>query len=97
MYRLIVRQRAVEQTRKQYLWYEEKSIGLGEDFLLCIENCLNYIQRFPLAYAKKYKEIRVGLPDKFPFGIFYLIENDTIIVLSVFYLGQNPKKFRKRK
>jgi toxin ParE1/3/4 len=93
MYRLIVRQRVIDQSRKQYVWYEEKRIGLGEDFLLSVEACLNYIQRSPFAFQKKYNDVRVGLPDKFPFGIFYIVDKDRIIVLALFYLGQNPKKF----
>ena len=97
MYQLIIRPRTVEQARKQFVWYEEKRIGLGEDFLLSIEACLNYIQRSPFAFQKKHKDIRVGLPDKFPFGIFYFVDNDKIIVLAIFYLGQNPKLFEKLK
>ena len=33
-----------------YLWYEEHSLGLGMDFLRCVEAALLSIQRTPLIY-----------------------------------------------
>lgn len=32
------------------LWYEEQSMGLGMEFLRCIETALLAIQRAPLSY-----------------------------------------------
>ena len=32
-----------------YLWYEEQSLGLGAEFLRCVETALVAIQRTPLS------------------------------------------------
>ena len=33
-----------------YLWYEEQSLGLGMEFLRCVETTLLSIQRTPLIH-----------------------------------------------
>jgi len=35
----------------------------------------------PLLYQIKYREIRIALTKKFPFGIHYIIEDSTIFIL----------------
>lgn len=45
MYQLIIRPHAIEMAKNAYQWYEERQIGLGDLFLLELENCydkLNY-------------------------------------------------------
>ena len=42
---------AAEQDVSQaYLWYEEKEPGLGEDFLRCVDACIQSIRRNPEIY-----------------------------------------------
>ena len=40
---------------------------------------------------KRHKEIRAALTDRFPYGIYYFVEDAKIIVLAVFHLGRSPK------
>lgn len=37
------------------LWYEEQSVGLGLEFLRCVETTLLAIQRNPLSYPVVYE------------------------------------------
>ncbi len=41
-----------------YQWYESQRKGLGESFLLCIEEALSRVSRTPLIYAVVHKDIR---------------------------------------
>jgi plasmid stabilization system protein ParE len=79
-----------------YRWYEEQRIGLGADFLLCIEEGLAKIQRAPEAYPVVHKNVRRLLIKRFPYGIFYAVEQPVIIVLAVFHERRDPLAWRSR-
>jgi len=50
-----------------YLWYEEQSLGLGMDFLRCVEAALLSIQRTPLIYPVVHETYRRALVRRFPY------------------------------
>ncbi len=77
-------------------WYEDKVKGFGPNLLLNIEATLESILRIPEAYTPTYKNTRRALVRKFPFGIHYIIDKDTIIVLAIFHENRNPKELKKR-
>jgi len=77
-----------------YLWYEAKSSGLGEDFLRVFYACAGEIPRNPLLYPKKYKEFRRRLLRRFPYAIYYLIEDNKIIVFGLFHCARDPHSIR---
>jgi len=81
-----------------YLWYEDQSLGLGLDFLRCVEAPLLSIQRTPLIYPIVYSTYRRALVRRFPFAIFFEIDDaqNQSIVYSVFHCSQNPDKWRGR-
>jgi plasmid stabilization system protein ParE len=79
-----------------YRWYEEQRIGLGADFLLCIEEGLAKIQRAPEACPVVHKNVRRLLIERFPYGIFYAVEQPVIIVLAVFHERRDPATWRSR-
>ncbi len=54
-----------------YLWYEEQSLGLGMEFLRCIEAALLSIQRTPMIYPVVHEAYRRALVRRFPFAIFF--------------------------
>jgi len=72
------------------------SNGLGAAFLLAVEACIDGIQRSPEMYAVVYKEVRRGLLRRFPYGIFYIVEADQIIVLACFHARRDPKQWQQR-
>ncbi|MCX6639388.1 MAG: type II toxin-antitoxin system RelE/ParE family toxin [bacterium] len=79
-----------------YQWYEEQHTGLGEDFLLCVEAGLSQIQTFPNLNPEVEENIRRNLIRRFPYGIFYIIDNNIITVLAVLHFRRNPKEWKKR-
>lgn len=74
-----------------YIWYESKSKGLGEDFLRMFYVCAADILSNPLLYPKGYQEFRRKLLRRFPYGIYFLIEEDQVIVFGLFHCARNPK------
>ena len=81
-----------------YLWYEEQALGLGLEFLRCVETALMAIQRMPLSCPVVHESYRRALVRRFPFAIFFEFEEgrNRCVIYSVFHCSQNPDKWRSR-
>ncbi|NTW17318.1 MAG: type II toxin-antitoxin system RelE/ParE family toxin [Syntrophaceae bacterium] len=74
-----------------YIWYESKSKGLGEEFLRIFYACANEISWNPLLYPKVYQEFRRRLLRRFPYAIYFTIEDSQITVFGLFHCARNPQ------
>jgi len=74
-----------------YSWYEEKARGLGDDFLRMFYACANDIARNPLLYQKAYREFRRRLLRRFPYAIYFRIEQNEILVAGLFHCARDPR------
>jgi plasmid stabilization system protein ParE len=79
-----------------YYWYNERRIGLGEEFLTCVDACLQAILRNPESHPIIYGNCRRGLVRRFPYAVFYEHTGNMIIVYAIFHTSQNPQKWRRR-
>ena len=43
-----------------------------------------------------YKEIRRLMTRRFPYGVFYLVEATSVVVLAVFHAKRDPGQWRRR-
>lgn len=87
---------AEEDVRQAYIWYEEQRAGLGEDFLLCVEAALAAIQGNPHGFPAVHKEARRILLRRFPYAVFYVVNNQAVFVLAVFHCRRNPSNWMNR-
>lgn len=74
-----------------YVWYESKSVGLGEDFLRVFYASASEIQRNPLLYPTVYNKFRRRLIRRFPYAVYFTIEADQVIVLGLFHCVRDPQ------
>lgn len=95
-YQIIIRPEAENDIIDAFDWYEARSPGLGLEFVRCIDASFDMILESPELYQYVYKNIRRALPQRFPYGIFYLIENEKIIVLAVLHAKRDPKLLKQR-
>lgn len=77
-------------------WYEGRRPGLGEEFLSCVDACLEAIRRTPEMHAMVYENYRRGLVRRFPYAVFYEYIMGTVIVYSIFHTSRDPGKWRQR-
>ncbi len=94
--RVIIRPEAESDIEDAYQWYESQRKGLGENFLLCVEEALSRAAREPTIYSIVYKEIRRVLIHRFPFGVFFIVGETNISVLAVLHARRNPKTWKGR-
>jgi plasmid stabilization system protein ParE len=93
---LIILLEAEQDTAQAYVWYEEQELGLGEEFLRCVDARIHLIQRSPGMYQVAHKTYRRAVVRRFPYVIFYECSDITVIVYAVFHCSQDPKKWRSR-
>jgi plasmid stabilization system protein ParE len=87
---------AEAEIQEAYRWYEDRAEGLGQEFLEAVHNCLANISRHPLAYAAVRGVVRRAVLHRFPYGIFYALENDVIAVLACFHSSRDPREWQRR-
>ena len=93
---VIVRPEAELDIKDAYQWYEAQRKGLGESFLLCIEEALSRASRSPAIYSVVHKDVRRVLIHRFPFGVFFIESEESISVLAVLHARRNPRMWKGR-
>tara|TARA_B100000315_G_scaffold242577_1_gene264929 strand:+ start:755 stop:1060 length:306 start_codon:yes stop_codon:yes gene_type:complete len=78
-----------------FTWYEQKSRGLGEEFLRMFYARAEEISRNPLIYQTIYKDFRRCLLNRFPYAIYFQIDKQNIFVYGLFHCARNPKAIKK--
>ena len=79
-----------------HAWYRERGHDLGDQFLAALDQCLESIQRNPLAFAAVHGEIRRALLRKFP-CVFCLVSESEVVVLGCLHGHRDPKVWRGRR
>jgi len=86
---------AEAELREAYSWYEDREPGLGSEFIRSLDACLQMIRRHPQMFPAVHGDIRKAVVRRFPYSIFYLAENESIVVLSVFHASRKPKRWMR--
>ena len=73
-------------------WYEDRLTGLGLEFLAAVERAFSLIaenpERFPV--WKQGHAFRRCLLKRFPYMVFYEIEEDRVVVWAVAHVRRKP-------
>jgi toxin ParE1/3/4 len=77
-------------------FYERKLPRLGDDFDLKVREALSRIVRFPKRGQKVFGEVRAARVNRFPYVIYYIAEEDRIVVYAVFHAKRDPAVWQKR-
>ena len=77
-------------------WYEEQSRGLGGEYLRAVEIGIASAGRHPLLYVKVYKSVRRVILRRFPFALFFVIKDDSVIILACLHGRRQPDRFKSR-
>ena len=73
-------------------WYEGIHQDLGVRFALAVDAAVEVIARSALAFRIVHAEIRrVGMR-RFPYGLFFKVESNRIVVIARMHGRRNPKR-----
>ncbi len=94
--KLVVRPEAEEEMTEAFEWYEGRVLGLGYEFLLCVEAVFQSIRRSPQHYRHVHGNVRRALTRRFPYEVLFIEDEERVIVLAVFHAKRNPKSWQER-
>lgn len=93
---IFFRSEAKHDVQQAYYYYEECSKGLGDEFIRSLDATFSLIQRNPEIFQTIHKNLRRGLIRRFPYGIFYIVEEKRIVIIAVMHLKRNIKHVKDR-
>ncbi|MCI5066705.1 type II toxin-antitoxin system RelE/ParE family toxin [bacterium] len=77
-------------------WYESQQEGLGLELLASAEATFSLLERFPEAYYEIYGDFRRAPIRRFPFALFYTIEEESVRVIGIFHYRRDPDGWKER-
>jgi plasmid stabilization system protein ParE len=77
-------------------WYEQRQAGLGEAFTEAIQHVLDRVATQPNFYPQVYHDVREAMAASYPYCIYYRVEPNQVVVLSVFHTARNPSIWQER-
>lgn len=89
--------KAAEEFRAASAWYEEQRKGLGSQFIVAVDAALQSVRRTPMLFPIAFDEIHRCTLKRFPFGVFYSVEDESIVIVGVYHSRREPLKLRGRR
>ena len=87
---------AAEEMQAAAGYYAVRTPGLGDVFLDEIEQGLQRIQQFPQVWPIYEGAYRRYLVQRFPYGIIYRLDPETIFTIAVAHLHRHPDYWKNR-
>ncbi len=94
--RVVFRPQAQEELVEARGWYEDRRSGLGAAFAAAVDSAIERVSERPSAYPRLHGEIRRALVRRFPYGLFFRVLEDEIVVLGVVHGRRHPETWQSR-
>ena len=82
--------------REAAAFYEQRRAGIGARFTLEVESVLSRISESPERWRLVEQDVRRCLARRFPYGVFYTIEPNFVLVVAVAHSHRKPGYWRER-
>jgi plasmid stabilization system protein ParE len=84
--------------REAKAWYKKQQPGLEKRFADSIKSTVSKLKDNPLAFAVRYKNIRIAHPKTFPYNIHFYIDdaNYQVIIIAILHSKRHPDVGGKR-
>ncbi|MCD4790241.1 MAG: type II toxin-antitoxin system RelE/ParE family toxin [Bacteroidales bacterium] len=79
-----------------FSFYSLESTKIANSFFQQIDYGLTTISENPFYFQKAHKDIRRFVVRKFPFVIYYFVQDKNIKVVSIFHTSRNPQIWKRR-
>ncbi len=93
---LLIRPAAAADIDDAFIWYEQQRPGLGAQFLETVANALDAIRGNPRLHSIIHRNTRRALLRRFPYGIYYRIYPESIVVAACMHVRRDPKRWQSR-
>ena len=77
-------------------WYEKRRIGRGAKFTAAVREVLTRIAEPPDYYAPALDDVCEALVSGYPYCVYYRVDGERILVLSIFHTSRDPTVWQNR-
>jgi len=92
----VFRPQADQEVQSARRWYEEQRPRLGIEFANAIDEVVERISSNPLAFPIVHNETRRAVVRRFPYGIYFRVSEDQIVVTAVMHGRRHPRRWQGR-
>ena|SRR5687768_1324587 len=96
--RVIIRHEAEVDITDAAMWYERQQPELGYDFLAEVERAIAAAAENPFRYPcfRRKPEVRRVLTYRFPYRVFFIRRDETIVVFRVLHGARDEHEWESR-
>lgn len=77
-------------------WYEGEARGLGRRFQQAIAVLAEQVGANPRQFPIVFKNVRRALLRRFPYSLFFVVEEETVLIIACFHASRDPLKWQER-
>lgn len=81
---------AQQELADAFFWYNAQAVNLGYDFLDEFDRAIRRSVTFPLGCPEIDPGLRRCLLNRFPYGLIYGLDGETLVVVAVAHLHRKP-------
>ena len=96
MFRVIFTQAARAELIQAQDWYEGEVPGLGRRFRQAIDTLAERMSANPRQFPVVFKSVRRALLRRFPYALFFVVEEQTLFVIACFHASRDPLQWQRR-
>ncbi len=96
VYSLILTQAARAELIEAQTWYEREAAGLGRRFRQAIATLMERMANNPRQFPVVFKNVRRALLRRFPYSLFFVVEDEGLMVIACFHASRRPTRWQKR-
>jgi plasmid stabilization system protein ParE len=89
-----LRKKALADVSRIRTWCRKIDPVLEDRFVRALNDGLDRIEAHPFSYQVVYRNTQRVILDKFPYSIYFLIQDASVIVLAVIHHKRNPELAR---
>jgi plasmid stabilization system protein ParE len=76
-------------------WYEAKTPGLGKEFVHVFYESAGELVENPQLHSRIYRDFRRRLLRRFPYAIYFRIEDERVVVFGVFHCARDLRRLQR--
>jgi hypothetical protein len=77
-------------------WYELERQGLGVELLVEVDAVIDQIKDAPARFPRVEGELRRAQVHRFPFGIFFRVDGNRVVVFAILHLSRDTSEWKRR-
>ena len=96
MRRIQISEEALDDLSDGYRFYETQDQGLGDYFTSCLRADIESLRLYAGIHRVVYQDYHRLLSRVFPFGIFYTVEQDAVMIWAILDMRRDPSWIKAR-